>query len=75
MNTQDLIETLNDYISSLSKEVNDLLLDKSISQDLKNSKMRPLVDKKKVILETIKSLEIIENKTYVPMCGMTQKSI
>lgn len=46
-----------------------LLFDKTIPQDLKNAKMRPLADKKKLITETIHSLEIIENKTYVPECG------
>ena len=70
MNTLELKKHMEEYIHSLAIQVNELVMDSSIMQEIKNSKMKPLVDKKKLILETMDSLDIIENKTYIPSCGM-----
>ena len=69
MTINDLKTHLQTYITSLEQEVNTLLQDKSISQENKNAQMRKLADKKNLIIQTMDSLDIIENKTYIPHCG------
>jgi Ni,Fe-hydrogenase I large subunit len=71
MKTDNLINTLNQYIESLKDENMKIIEDQSIALDKKNALMKKLLDKKKLAEFTIDSFQRIETTDYQPMCGMT----
>ena len=51
---------LNDYLETLEKEVMAILSDPKTDKKTKNLAMKPLTSKKKIILNTIDALELVD---------------
>ena len=73
MSSEKFLSCIDEYLKSLESEVMELLADTSMAMTIKNQKMEPLVDTKKVLLETKKKLDEIKNKNYVAECKMYMK--
>ncbi len=68
-----IVECIDDYLKDLESEVLKIIADTSIPLTIKNQKMEPLVDQKKILLKTKKSLEELKNKNYIAECKMYLK--
>ncbi len=68
-----IVECIDDYLKELESEVLKIIADTSIPLTIKNQKMEPLVDQKKILLKTKKSLEELKNKNYIAECKMYLK--
>jgi len=73
VSSEELVGCIDEYLKSLEGEVMGLLADTSMPLTVKNQNMEPLVDQKKVLIETKKKLEEIKNKNYVAECKMYMK--
>ncbi len=58
--TLDIKMCLKEYIESLEKEVMRILSDPKTDKKTKNLAMKPLTSKKKIILNTIDALELVD---------------
>ena len=67
------LNCINDYLKELEIEVMNIVADTSIPLTIKNQKMEPLSDIKKVLVDTQKRLEELKHKNYVAECKMYQK--
>ena len=64
---------IDDYLKELEVKVIDLINDMSMPLTVKNQKMEPLADQKRVLVDTKKKLEELKNKNYIAECKMYQK--
>ena len=53
-------ECLNEYIDELEKEVMTILSDPNTDKKTKNLAMKPLTSKKKIILNTLDALDLVD---------------
>ncbi len=58
--TVKIEKCLNDYLETLEKEVMAILSDPKTDKKTKNLAMKPLTSKKKIILNTIDALELVD---------------
>ncbi len=65
-----VFESIDSYLKDLEKEMLRIVDDQSIPLAEKNRLMEPIVDTKKVLVETKAKLKEIQNKEYVAGCGM-----
>ncbi len=63
-----MIDTINERIEEITKEVMALVDDQSISLTEKNQQMQPLVEEKKVLEHTLVYLEKIKSTDYKGLC-------
>ena len=68
-----ILEQIDRYMITLEKEIMTIVNDQSIAMTEKNRLMQPIVDQKKVLLQTKKSLQDIKNKNYEAQCEMYKK--
>ncbi len=68
-----ILEQIDRYMITLEKEIMTIVDDQSISMIEKNRLMQPIVDQKKILLQTKKSLQDIKNKSYEAGCEMYKK--
>ena len=73
MSSEQFLGCIDEYLKSLESKVMELLADTSMPMTIKNQKMEPLADTKKVLLETKRKLNEIKNKNYVAECKMYTK--
>ena len=56
----DIKKCLNDYVKRLEEEVMNILADPKTDKKTKNLAMKPLTAKKKIILNTIDALDLVD---------------
>lgn len=68
---EKILESIDDYLSDLEKEIMAIVADQSIPLTEKNRLMAPIADQKKVLVETKAKLDEIKHKDYEAKCGMS----
>ena len=68
-----IIDCIDDYLKELESEVLKLIADTSMPLTIKNQKMEPLADQKKILIKTKESLNELKNKNYIAECKIYQK--
>jgi len=60
MNIEFIEEKINEIIAELEKEVMEIVMDETIDKQFTNTHMKPLVSTKKILLNTLDSIRMVE---------------
>ena len=70
-----MINHIDAYVEELRREMNVLLMDNNMPLPEKNSKMQPLVEKKRVVEFAKRALLQIEETVYEEKCNLGERTL